>query len=65
MRGENLLRGLMLLAPLIILLCIVSSVDVNLSEGLSLFSMMGNRTYIDKPVYPARINASQIPIGES
>jgi len=65
MRGEYLLRGLMLLAPLIILLCIVSSVDVNLSEGLSLFSMMGNRTYIDKPVYPARINASQIPIGES
>jgi len=65
MRGENLLRGLMLLAPLIIVLCIVSSVDVNVSKGLSLFSMMGNRTYIDKPVYPARINASQIPIGES
>ena len=65
MKTEDLLRSLMLLAPLIILLCIVSSVNVNVSKGSSLFSMMGNRTYIDKPVYPARINASQIPIGES
>jgi len=65
MKTEDLLRSFMLLAPLIILLCILSSVDVTVSKGSSLFSMMGNRTYIDKPVYPARINASQIPIGES
>ncbi len=26
---------------------------------------MGNSTYVDKPVYPVMINASQIPIGES
>jgi len=65
MKSEDLLRSFMLLASLVILLCIVSSMDVGVSEGSSLFSMMGNRTYMDKPVYPARINASQIPIGET
>jgi len=65
MREGDILRGLMMLAPLIILLCIVFSMKVEVSEGLSLFSMMGNKTYMSKPVYPARINASQIPIGKS
>ncbi|RJS90027.1 hypothetical protein CW705_06725, partial [Candidatus Bathyarchaeota archaeon] len=65
MRTENLLRGLLLLASLIILLWILSFVEVNVTSGLSLFSMIGNRTYVDKPIYPMRINASQIPIGET
>jgi len=64
-RAEDLLRSLSLLALLIILSWILSFVDVNATSGLSLFSMMGNRTYVDKPVYPMKINASQIPIGET
>ena len=64
-RTENLLRGLLLLSSLIILLWILSFVEVNTTSGLSLFSMMGNRTYVDRPIYPMRINASQIPVGET
>ena len=46
------------------MLCVNLPGDVAVSRGLSVFSVK-NRTYVDEPFYPARINASQIPIGES
>jgi hypothetical protein len=64
-RAENLLRGLLLLASLIVLSLIFSFADVNETSGLSLSSMMENRTYVEKPIYPMWINASQIPIGKT
>ena len=63
MKNKNLLYSFILLASFIILSCIVSSADVKLSKGISTSLMPGNQTYINKPVYPVRINASQIPIG--
>jgi len=64
MRIKKFLHGFILLTLFVISLCIVLSIDVTISKGASLSFMTGNRTYINKPVYPVKINASQIPIGE-
>jgi len=65
MKHKNLLYSFIMLVLFAVLLCIVSSINVKVSKGASISFMTGNRTYIDKPVYPVRINASQIPIGGS
>ena len=65
MKNKNLLYSFALLASFIILLCMVSSADITVSKGASVSFMTGNQTYISKPVYPVKINASQIPIGGS
>jgi len=63
MKSKSFLYSFILIASFIILLCTVSSVNVASSKGVSLFPLGENYTYINKPVYPMKINASQIPIG--
>jgi len=50
------------LSVFLILLSVTSVFEISAKDDL-LF-MSENRTYISKPVYPVKINASQIPIGE-
>jgi len=61
MRSEYLLY--VLFSSIFLILLYATSVG-EISAKDDLLFMYGNRTYISKPVYPVKINASQIPIGE-
>jgi len=73
MEGQHLLRkqDLKVLKILLVLMLVYVNTDfmpstkVRASGTPKVPYTLGNWTYINKPVYPAKINASQIPIGKN